>query len=80
MTISRGNFFFHTQKILVTKSPKKKENNSGIGFITAEQAGNSEKLHKMSPEISSEPLEQQQEQLRLLVTYTVLFNMKNIEI
>lgn len=62
LTISRGNFFFHTQKAFWLQNKKKgKENSSAIGFI-AEQAGKSEKLHKMSLKISSEPLEQQTEQ------------------
>lgn len=74
MTFSRGNIFFHAQK---TFWLQKKENNSGVGFTT-EQAGNSEKLYKMSLKIGSEPLEQQTEQLRLSVTCIIMFNMKNI--
>lgn len=79
LTISRGNFFFHTQKAFwlpKKKKWKKKENISAVGF-TAEQAGKSETLHKMSLKVSSEPLEQQTEQLRLSATQNIMFNMKN---
>lgn len=49
ITISRGNFFFHTPKVFWLQKFKKKEkeNSFGIGFI-AEQAGKPEKLDKMS--------------------------------
>lgn len=78
LTISRGNIFFHTQKAFwLPKKTKGKENSFGISF-TAEQAGKSEKLHKISLKINSEPLEQQTEKLRLLATQIIMFNMKNI--